>query len=310
MKLKFRYVHSNPAASKLSEHIPVIFHHIPRTGGTTLRTILVAAALLTGRQARPFTGTVYGQYLGEGKQESLDSIKTQDLSGAPIMYGHIPWNSQGKLPHDCAAMTLMRNPIDRVVSHYKFGVGRKGWPLGTSIASLVGRGLIVSDTATRMLAGLTSPADTVDEAIFELALANLKKADLVGDLTSFDRFCGHLLGALQLPDFVCIDANPTANVLEAQTKRAIREEAEDICGFDKRLYQHVRGRVLVKGKKPRPSKREDSRDYIYLQFPKRGGEGSEVMKVAKSKVSAIPEFLRDQFPGEEIEVSLPKAKKD
>lgn len=308
MKLQFRYFRSNPSADKLSDQTPFVFHHIPRSGGTTLRVILKAAGLLTGRRTVSLEGTVYGQYLGEGKAESSSFIESANLSGAPIVFGHIPWNSYSQYLKDPVVSTLIRDPIDRIVSQYKFGLSRNGWSAGTHIQSLIEDGLIVDNTATRMMAGHMNPFETVDEATFELAATNLDTADLVADLKSFDRFCGYLFGALGLPDMVCLISNPSADVLDAQTENEIRSQAEEITSFDKRLYQLVRRRLLLRGKKPRPAKREDSQDHLYLLFPKQDGVGTEVMKVSKSKVSSISDFLRDQFPNQEIEFSVPKSK--
>ena len=106
---------------------PIIaFVHIPKTAGGALTTMFVNAYSRTG---------VYdtGNYVS-GPEKALGKITRKSGSweswqrrGGRIAIGHTPYGLLGpNLPADTRYVTLLREPVDRVLSHYYRHIHREG----------------------------------------------------------------------------------------------------------------------------------------------------------------------------------------
>ncbi len=97
--------------SKANREKTLIFIHIPRTGGVTLDTILERNYNL----ARMFS--LYNEeQVKEFKQ--LSEEKKQKIE---FLNGHfMSCGIHEQLPNPCTYITVLREPVDRVVSHYYF----------------------------------------------------------------------------------------------------------------------------------------------------------------------------------------------
>ena len=77
----------------LADHT-VVFTHIPKAAGTTLYSILEDIAADHGLKCLRVTGTLYGQFLGPGKPDTLADLRglsNEALSAAQFLTGHLPF---------------------------------------------------------------------------------------------------------------------------------------------------------------------------------------------------------------------------
>jgi hypothetical protein len=81
--------------------------HIPRTGGTTLYRLL--CTVIPGERRRLFMQD------GRGFGEFVATIADADL-----VAGHLTWGAVALFPTPPAALTIIRNPIDRALSLYGY----------------------------------------------------------------------------------------------------------------------------------------------------------------------------------------------
>lgn len=156
----------------MSQDIPAdmtwIFLHIPKTGGVTVHNILV-------RQFAPSR-----QYLQEGvvHREHLEHIRTgkpfarvpqnegntpflrqlaqmseDRLRGLELIQGHFWFGIHEALPQPCSYITLLRNPVDRVLSLYHHRVTQQNLDMAIEEYIDSARDWQINNEQTRRLVG-------------------------------------------------------------------------------------------------------------------------------------------------------------
>ena len=133
----------------------LIFSHIEKTAGVTLRSILLR------KFPRYFTYEVRTAI----NPWRLDEFKNlSDKRKTEIKYlhtNHIPFGIHRYLPQPAAYITIVRNPVDRVISEYYSIIRTPSHPAhdavkGLSFHDYVTKGVLVSqvqNTQTRIIAG-------------------------------------------------------------------------------------------------------------------------------------------------------------
>src|SRR5688572_23622371 len=92
----------------------LIFLHIPKAGGTTLHSIL--ERLYEGSNL--FSIKVRGHHLGVEEFTSLSQEKKDQIQ---LLKGHMPFGLHTHFKDaDVKYITLFRNPVDRIISHYEY----------------------------------------------------------------------------------------------------------------------------------------------------------------------------------------------
>lgn len=230
-------------ADTLANDECLIFTHIPKAAGTTLDRLLRGIALTKDLQWQRAFGTVYYQFLGKGKAESIEnllSLPSEKLAQIRILTGHVPFGVHEYLPYTPRYITALRDPISRMVSHYKMGISRSGWTSGESLKELVRKGALVSDVQVRMLAGLRSPHDIVTDETLSLALDNLEKYYfLIGVSDEFERFTSALLGFLDAPNALLGEEQSARVKLQSGHEQLLKQDAEQFNRFDIQLYEQA-----------------------------------------------------------------------
>lgn len=106
----------------------VVFVHIPKTAGTSLRNMLVAALPAaakifhyhdaTARIPGTFTNAFTSNLLTPEKLRAHRSELPRDLQ--LLVCGHYPVSSLTSAFHPASFITFLRDPVDRVVSNYRY----------------------------------------------------------------------------------------------------------------------------------------------------------------------------------------------
>lgn len=92
----------------------VIFLHIPKCAGTSFLDFL--------RESIP-SGAVFDVNMGldyPRRLLELESLRAEDRAELRLVCGHLPWGVHRLLPQASIYVTLLRHPVDRLVSHYSF----------------------------------------------------------------------------------------------------------------------------------------------------------------------------------------------
>jgi hypothetical protein len=91
----------------------LIFLHIPKAAGTSLHRII-------GRQyPQPSIFSIDGADV-YGSIEEFKGLSESQRARIACLKGHMPFGLHRYLPQPCAYITFLRDPIDRIVSHYYF----------------------------------------------------------------------------------------------------------------------------------------------------------------------------------------------
>lgn len=207
-KTVFQYVtaHAGLApAIDLKAH-SLLFTHIPKTAGTTLDHILQAIAASGGIPHPRAMGTIYGQFHGFGKSEAMLEFGRWPetvLRERAILSGHLPHGMHRAVSHPYFYITLLREPVARLLSQYRFGMRRGGWNEASSIADVIEKGLIVDNLQTRMLAGVRDRSAPCSADTLKAAIGHLRSEyTVVGTAERFNDTLKLLITLLGWPDIV------------------------------------------------------------------------------------------------------------
>ncbi|MDM5225448.1 sulfotransferase family 2 domain-containing protein [Cytobacillus sp. NJ13] len=95
----------------------LIFMHIPKTGGMTLKRII----------KRQYPDNMILKDITDGKiQEFKEKLEERDFK---FVFGHLSFGLHLHTTKQCTYITMLREPIDRVISMYYYVLGKEKHPL-------------------------------------------------------------------------------------------------------------------------------------------------------------------------------------
>ncbi len=217
-----------------------VFTHIPKTGGLTLRAALATVAA--------FKGWTWEEMLGA----PVDAVAAyharapERLRAARFVWGHLPFGLHDpRMPH----VTLLRDPVELILSHYAMGVARGHLEMGTPLAALFADNICVDNPQTRLLSGLPAklnPGSVCDQATFELARANLATHYmLAADMARIAEFLAVMRAVLRAPPLLYFRRNIRAVDFPDGLAQSFTAEAEARAQFDMALFESVKDKVRV-----------------------------------------------------------------
>jgi Galactose-3-O-sulfotransferase len=223
----------------------IVFLHIPKTGGVTLRRTLKAKY---SRILAVYQPAELGFDVPDSLQEALGRVPLSERAAAQVVSGHLHYGVHEYIPCECDYITVLREPVARVVSAYIHILGhpkhalhaelvRSSEPLETFLRI----DPTVDNHQTRMLAGrggaeLTakSPEPLGPEALEE-AKRNLERFLVVGVTERFDETFILLRRALgwRLPYYVTANVAGGPKPVSESARELIRERNQ----LDLELYR-------------------------------------------------------------------------
>ncbi len=231
----------------------LVFVHIPKTAGTTLRTVLSMNE--PGARSKALGNVFKG---GGGVSPELVARLREggglDVGGVRLLRGHVPLGIREYLPNSVPRkrslrfFTFLRDPVDRTLSHYfrilEAGAGYDLPPLppGASVEATIEGGYIHDNLHTRMLSGLPEPFGEVDESMLAQAKRNLSEGLAFFGLT--ERFDESLvlakrrlgLRTILYPSHARVNtARPRGDAIPPE----LRAAAEQANRYDIELYRYA-----------------------------------------------------------------------
>ncbi len=222
----------------------IVFYHLPKSGGTTLNAIL----------KRNYPAEAFVE-CGPDTHAFVAELKTwpaERLAAIRLLQGHFPFGLHDLLPQPARCFTLLRDPIERVISYYYHArrdrahylydlIHDNDWSLADLLAS--GTALMMNDGQVRLLSAVwgDAPFGGVDESMLAKAIANLRACDMVGVTEQFDRTLILLQREFGWRHIGYARANighnrPATKSLSAETIAAVR----DCNQMDALLYEEAR----------------------------------------------------------------------
>ena len=216
--------------------VPFALLHIPKTAGTSLRVALEAAlgpnAVLPSADYLKRRGGKYlsGKDLGKAYMGASDGLK--------LIQGHFSFKELQRLAPEAAVMTVLREPVARVVSLLKHHKARHGIQMAYQDMITLGGPAFnaASNHQVKLLSTLPEGADVSEH--LESAMATLNKCAAVGVTERYSetlKLCSHLVGEPLGPP-------QTLNRSDLQLEALPDEFLEDLAfrnRSDTILYRHA-----------------------------------------------------------------------
>jgi hypothetical protein len=222
----------------------IIYLHIPKTGGRSLQNILL----------RRYSGDE-AVVDAHNKLDEIADWPEERKRNIRYLQGHIMYGAHRMLPQECSYITTLREPIDRVISHYYFikrntshALNRVVREQAIGLEDYVTSGVCdeVSNDQARLIAGVARDSSVDTDDILKMAKENIDRKFIVaGIVEQFDETLMLLKRRLGLRNIFYGVRNqtigrPLKDQIPERTLDLIRERNyADIA-----LYEHAKERLM------------------------------------------------------------------
>lgn len=229
------------AADSAKPEKTLIFLHVPKAAGTTMASILTAqygksTSLHTKRQAH----------------QQIKAMSKEQRRQLRLIHGHMPFGIHRHLSQPWTYFTMLRHPVDRVISHYYYilnspdHVGHAIAKAARNLGDYVNCGLVAqtNNVQTRHISGIGGKVEfgQCTPQHLQQAKRNLEQVFvLAGTSEQFDAtllLLGQRLGWTPSP-YPKLNVNPRRQQREDLPKKIIAT-IERHNTLDLELYHHVR----------------------------------------------------------------------
>lgn len=184
----------------------IIFLHNPRTGGTTLSTtverLFPPRAVFPGTLSVRLTPRTFRVLWGRLKTpqqvvHTLTKLSEEDKRELKYLHGHLRFGIHAMLPQPCVYVTILRHPVDRILSLYHFLRRRPDMNWYDQVRTMGVRDFVAQTDAcrcnngqVRRLSGVGGDVPLTGDTL-ELAKRNLREHFMLVGIT--ERFNAMLL---------------------------------------------------------------------------------------------------------------------
>lgn len=228
---------------KLSDRL-CLFVHLPKTAGTTIRTIL-------SRSYGDDDSVVYAVYPDPAfhSEEEFLNLSDEKVNGLKFVIGHFPYGIHKNLGRDFFYSTFVRNPVDRVISEmFHLKTLQKAWS-ETSISDIydVKKLTLFDNKQFRWLSGIfrSIPFGEITQDVFEDAMAKIDESfDFVGITEMFDESMVAFSDIVDIPNPYYAVENKSVNRPGAE--QMTEQEMETIMkynSYDMIIFDHFKSKL-------------------------------------------------------------------
>lgn len=237
----------------------VVFHHVPKCGGTSVGRALRKRYLLSEATVDPESSfRAYQAFTGSADRESLlvDILDFREQMLLYLMYqdvrcvsAHVRFSdvAYARFKDRYRFITILREPISRFISHYHWNSrmtddhGHFDLPFEEFLET--GRALRYGAMYVEYFSGLPKEADIRSQEAVDAAVENLGKFDVIGYLDNLQAFQAAIKDVLSVRIRIGHENRLRKNEQTGSTVMtpAIRARVKEICAPDTEIWQRVRG---------------------------------------------------------------------
>ena len=198
MKIDFKFVPSFKTENSLNLNKSIYFMHIPKSGGTTIDYIFAEIS-------KVLNYFKFKKYKHDKKLLDTNKIKLNSINKTPyFISGHLNSNFTKNIDN-IYKCTVVREPIQRVVSHYKFMVFKKNiTPNEYSFEQFIQDEVKNrrDNLITRHFANSLAQNKVISDIEKKIALLNIDYFDNITTVLNWDAFVSNILTFFNLPSVV------------------------------------------------------------------------------------------------------------
>ena len=195
MKVEFKFLTSYIKKDLPNFDKSIYFMHIPKSGGTTIDHIFAKLSII-------LKNFEYKRFKYEPKINKLKLKPLNEKNSKPqFITGHLDYNFTENL-NNIFKFTIVREPISRILSHYKFKVHRlnklpQEYSFETFIKDEVEKNR--DNLITRHFTGLLNDSKKINSFDKEAAIRNINIFDKIGTIDNWDDIMSDILSTFGLP---------------------------------------------------------------------------------------------------------------
>ena len=224
----------------------VVYTHVPKTGGTTLDYIMQAAMAAGRKRGRRLRFQREGAPPRRARNQQLldiDQVTDEQLAACDYLSGHFAFGIHARLQRPCLYITLLRDPVARLLSNVRFGMDHGKWTRDTPISEIVEQGRLIDNMQTRQIAGIADRDTPCTSETLATAIENLRSHyAVVGTTERFDDTLKILITLFGWPDIAYSNRQVSKAPTDPNLESRVRSAAERHFAFDMDLYAYASAR--------------------------------------------------------------------
>ncbi len=234
----------------------MVFIHIPKCGGNSFGQVFRAISHFQGRSVLSLSGSQHN-YRTEG--DFLHDIERHDqqLESFNIIYGHFPYSSVCDVFSKAQIFTILRHPIERLISAYYYVNRELTEPDPDGLLSLMktegilNHGAATDNIQVRMLCSQPGFNGNCTNEMLDEAKYNLEsKFKMFGLVDSLNQFLIDFVSQCAAPPIVYKAANTNPQRPDISESSSMGEIAAEYNRFDLNLYQWAEDKLSLAEQKP------------------------------------------------------------
>ena len=239
---------------------PLFLYHVPKCAGTTVVVLISHLFKKFHRLSGPlFNNNDKGEQIAY--ENYLNNENLIHSSNLDFLCGHLPFEIHDRIKNNYLFIAIVREPIQRCLSHYSWGINRGYYSINDDIEDLFEKNKLPKNAMVNQFSGIGLSNPNCDKSI-DLSLNNLcDKIDLLFDINDVFKLLNLIISSYDLPNIFFQKQQVTKNKIKISEKNLniIKKNNEK----DVILYsQLLKSKVIKKYNLIKPESR-NKKLYLY-----------------------------------------------